>query len=77
MKNVTITLPVHYNQERTSKEDNNNGLLYGIYYYNVPVEDLGTDNIFNNEIVNVEWFETEIERDAMLQLERESTYKTK
>ena len=77
MKYVTITLPVHYEQERIFKEDNNNGLLYGIYYYDIPLEDLGTDNIYNNEIVNVEWFETERERDTMLQRERETQYKTK
>jgi len=75
VKNVIITLPVHYEQERIDKEDNNNGLLYGIYYYNISVEDLNTDNAFNSDVVNVEWFETESERDSMLQRERESAYK--
>lgn len=75
VKNVIITLPVHYEQERIDKEDNNDGLLYGIYYYNISVEDLHTDNAFNSDVVNVEWFETESERDSMLQRERESAYK--
>ena len=75
VKNVIITLPVHYEQERIDKKDNNNGLLYGIYYYNISVEDLNTDNAFNNDVVNVEWFETESERNLMLQRERESAYK--
>lgn len=73
--NVIITLPVHYEQERIDKKDNNNGLLYGIYYYNISVEDLNTDNAFNSDVVNVEWFETESERNSMLQRERESAYK--
>jgi len=75
VKNVTITLPVHYEQERIDEKDNNDGLLYGIYYYNISVEDLNTDNAFNSDVVNVEWFEFEWERDSMLQRERESAYK--
>ena len=41
---MIIKLAVHYEQERTDKKDNNNGLLYGIYYYDVPKKDLNTDN---------------------------------
>ena len=74
MSNMIVLLPVHYEQERISEDDNNNGLLYGIYYYDVPVKDLGTDNVYNNEIVNVEWFETEQERDLWLLCERIRLY---
>lgn len=66
MDYLIIKLPVNYEQERINKEDNNKGFLYGVYYYNVPVEDLNSDNIFNNDIINVEWFKTEEERNETL-----------
>jgi hypothetical protein len=65
---MIIKLAVHYEQERTDKKDNNNGLLYGIYYYDVPKKDLDTDNMFNNDIVHVEWFKTKLERNKQLKL---------
>lgn len=61
-----VKLAVNYEQERTDKHDDNNGLLYGIYYYDVPEEDYDTDNMFNNEIVHVEWYKTEEERNKIL-----------
>ena len=63
---MIVKIAVHYDQQRTSKNDNNNGLLYGIYYYDVPQEDLDTDNIYNNDIVHVQWYKTENERNLNL-----------
>tara|TARA_Y100001938_G_scaffold145574_1_gene222542 strand:+ start:1412 stop:1612 length:201 start_codon:yes stop_codon:yes gene_type:complete len=63
---MIIKNSVHYEQQRTCRNDNNNGFLYGIYYYDVPSEDLNTDNIYNNNIVRVEWYKTEKERDVNL-----------
>jgi len=65
---MIVKLAVHYEQQRTNKLDNNNGLLYGIYYYNVPKEDLDTDNMFNNDVVHVEWYKTELERNKQIKL---------
>lgn len=65
---MIIKLAVHYEQERTDKKDNNNGLLYGIYYYDVPKKDLNTDNMFNNDITHVEWYKTKLERNKQLKL---------
>lgn len=47
-------LAVHYAQERINSKDNNSGLLWGIYYYD------------NDEIVNVEWYSSQKERDLIL-----------
>ena len=63
---MIVKIAVHYDQQRTSKNDNNNGLLYGIYYYDVSQEDLDTDNMFNNDIVHVQWYKTENERNLKL-----------
>lgn len=63
---MIVKIAVHYDQQRTSKNDNNNGLLYGIYYYDVSQEDLDTDNMFNNDIVHVQWYKTENERNLNL-----------
>ena len=63
---MIVKLAVHYEQQRTNKLDNNKGLLYGIYYYNVPKEDLDTDNMFNYDIVHVEWYKTKLERNKNL-----------
>tara|TARA_R110000803_G_scaffold175047_1_gene237606 strand:+ start:16 stop:210 length:195 start_codon:yes stop_codon:yes gene_type:complete len=63
---MIVKLAVHYEQQRTDKKDNNNGLLYGIYCYDVPKEDLDTDNMFNNDIVHVEWYKTKSERNINL-----------
>jgi len=65
---MIVKLAVHYEQQRTNKLDNNNGLLYGIYYYNVSKEDLDTDNMFNNDVVHVEWYKTELERNKQIKL---------
>ena len=67
---MTVKLAVHYEQERTDKRDNNNGLLYGIYYYDVPKEDLNTDEIYNNDIVHVEWFKTESDRNKQFKTKK-------
>ena len=32
---MIVKLAVHYEQQRACKNDNNNGLLYGIYYYDI------------------------------------------
>jgi hypothetical protein len=63
---MIVKLAVHYEQQRTNKLDNNNGLLYGIYYYDVPKEDLDTDNMFNYDIVHVKWYKTKLERNKNL-----------
>ena len=63
---MIVKLAVHYEQERINNLCNNNGFLYGIYYYNIYKEDLNTDNMYNNDIVNVEWYETEKERDMII-----------
>ncbi len=64
---MIIKLAVHYEQQRTDKKDNNNGLLYGIYYYDVPKEHVNTDNMYNNDIVHVEWYKTKLERNKYLE----------
>ena len=48
---MEVKLAVHYKQERINPEDNNNGLLWGIYYYDIPKIDIDTDNMYNNDIV--------------------------
>ena len=63
---MIVKLAVHYEQERTNKKDNNNGLLYGIYHYDIPKNDLDTDNMFNYDIVHVEWYKTKLERNKNL-----------
>jgi hypothetical protein len=63
---MIVKLAVHYEQQRTNKKDNNNGLLYGIYHYDIPKKDLDTDNMFNNDIVHVEWYKTKLERNKQL-----------
>lgn len=63
---MLVDVKVHWNQERVDNKDNNNGLLFGIYTYDIPDEDIDTDNMFNNDIVNVQWFETEKERNLNL-----------
>jgi hypothetical protein len=65
---MIVKIAVHYDQQRTSKNDNNNGLLYGIYYYDVPQEDFDTENMFNNDIVHVQWYKTEKERNLNQQI---------
>ena len=47
---MIVKIAVHYDQQRTSKNDNNNGLLYGIYYYDVPQEDFDTENVNTHQI---------------------------
>ena len=60
---MEVDLKVHWYQERIDNKDENDGFLFGIYTYDVPEEDMDTDNMFNNDIVNVQWFKTEKERD--------------
>jgi len=66
MENVLVKLAVHYEQQRTNKLDNNKGLVYGIYYFDVPKTDIDTDQMFNHDIVHVEWYKTELERNNNL-----------
>ncbi len=33
---MIVKLAVHYEQQRVNEHDDNNGLLYGIYHYDVP-----------------------------------------
>ena len=56
---------VSWEQERTDKNDNNDGFHFGIYTYEVPIEEVDTDNMLNNEVINVEWFKTEKKRDRI------------
>jgi hypothetical protein len=63
---MEVKLAVHFKQERINPEDNNNGLLWGIYYYDIPKIDIDTDNMYNNDIVNVEWYASKKERDQIL-----------
>ena len=65
---MIVKLAFNYEQERTDKKDNNNGLLHGIYHYDVPKKDLDTDDMFNNDIVHVEWYKTKLERNKQLKL---------
>jgi hypothetical protein len=60
---MLVDAKVHWYQERVDNKNQNDGLLFGIYTYDVPDEDINTDDMFNNDIVNVEWFKTEKERD--------------
>ncbi len=61
-----VAIGVHYHQQRIDKEDNNNGLLYGIYYFDIPVEDLNTDHMFDHDIIHIEWYKTKEERNNKL-----------
>jgi len=40
------------------KEDNNNGLIYGLYL----IDNFNEDDLGSGEVVDVEWFETDEER---------------
>lgn len=40
------------------KEDNNNGLIYGLYL----IDDFNEDELGSGEVIDVEWFETDEER---------------
>ena len=40
------------------KEDNNNGLIYGLYF----IDDFNEDDLGSGEVIDVEWFETDEER---------------
>jgi len=40
--------------------------LYGIYHYDIPKNDLDTDNMFNNDVVHVEWYKTKLQRNKQL-----------
>ena len=66
MSVVKIDVPVYYPNHRMDDNDLNNGLLYSIYTYAIPEKDIDTDDMFMNEIVDVQWFETPQERDKNL-----------
>ena len=57
---------VNWEQERICKNDNNEGLIYGIYYYDIPDEFFDTEDAYNSDIVEVEWYKTEEERDLLM-----------
>jgi len=59
-------LAVNWEQQRICKNDNNDGLLYGIYYYDVPDEYLNTDDVYGGDVIQVEWYRTEEERDLLM-----------
>ena len=63
MKTTIVKRKVNYMDEQSINRDNNNGKIYGIYYYEVANEDIGTDDQFNSNILEVEWYESETERD--------------
>ena len=63
MKTTIVKRKVNYMDEQSINGDNNNGKIYGIYYYEVANEDIGTDDQFNSNILEVEWYESETERD--------------
>ena len=58
MDNFNIDMKVSWINERTNDNDLNNGYLYGIYTYSVPNDEVGTDDQFNNDIIDVQWFKT-------------------
>ena len=59
---VEIDLKVSPRDVPYDLEENQN---YGIHTHEVRKEDIDTDEMFNESpIVNVQWFETEEERDA-------------
>ena len=39
-------------------EDNNNGLIYGLYL----IDDFNEDDLGSGEVIDVEWFKTDEER---------------
>jgi hypothetical protein len=63
MGTTIIKRKVNYMDEQSINGDNNNGKIYGIYYYEVANEDLDTDDQFNSDIIDAEWHESEAERD--------------
>lgn len=63
MEATIVKRRVNYMDEQCINGDNNNGKIYGIYYYEVANEDLDTDDKFNSDIIDVEWHESEAERD--------------
>ena len=44
------------------KEDNNNGLIYGLYL----IDDFDEDDLGSGEVIDVEWFETDEERSRVI-----------
>jgi hypothetical protein len=44
------------------KEDNNNGLIYGLYL----IDDFNEDDLGSGEVIDVEWFETDEERSRVI-----------
>lgn len=65
METTIVKRKVNYMDEQSINGYNNNGKIYGIYYYDVANEDLDTDEQFNSDIIDVEWYESETERDKM------------
>ena len=63
MEFAYVDLKVHWKKEMHKSDGDNEGKHFGIYTYEVPLDEVGTDNQFNNDISHVEWFETEAERD--------------
>ena len=63
---MRVALEIHYHDQRTDKKDENNGLLFGVYIYDVPNEEVNTDDMFYNDVIGVYWFETEQEREDFL-----------
>ena len=53
MNYMNVDLKVDWRKERADENDNNNGKYWGIYTYNVPKDELDTDEMFNNSIDNV------------------------
>ena len=55
---------VHWHSERADEDDNNNGLHYGIYTFDVTEKDFDEDaGLGAYVVIDVRWYKTEKERD--------------
>jgi hypothetical protein len=64
-KTTIIKRKVNYMKEQSINGCDNNGKIYGIYYYEVHDDDVDTEDQFNSDIIHVEWFEKESKRNEM------------
>jgi hypothetical protein len=60
---MLVDLLVDWKQQRVDETDNNDGKHFGIYTFDVPEEEIDTDDMFNNDLVGVQWFETRKEQE--------------
>ena len=62
-KEKLIKCKVEWTSERCNDNDNNNGLEYGIYTFDVTESEYNQDSgLGAYDVINVEWYKTKKER---------------